>query len=541
VSARHHLRSKRTSEWLFGVLLLVPAVSIQYPGPTNPGPPGLNVTSSELAAEERDLATPEQTITSAAFGDWDPLLVPADVVAPPGIPCYASTSSTAPWVHIFYLYQKGTTNRLEERADTIRELVAMADLIYSLSAERTGGVRHVRWKVTPACKLSITPVAVNLHSSIGTVRAYLRAKGLLKTTEKGLAFREGSGLPILGLGEWASDSRPGQNNRNNLGGTFGWVYLDGLEPPGGDVTGRERMFVALGEAAAHELGHTIGAVQLDAPHAAGSHCWDGVDLMCHVGGGGVVVKPICPATIPELFDCRNDDYFNTHPKAGSYLATHWNIARSKFLATRTTSRWDRLARPAISWGGSITGSTLASGTLVDADVIPAGDGRPVAAVGLMVNDEIVDVDREAPFSPAFYPPSDTPPGSTARIALIAYDELGRRAMTAPISVTVGEGGEPRPIPTPPPVGFDVNVAAPSGDSVSGPFVVQVTIADASISRVEISVNDRVIGDAQPPSWSVTVDPAALGAASGDTLWISATVTQGGTTNTITISVLYLPS
>src|SRR5205085_8364732 len=39
----------------------------------------------------------------------------------------------------------------------------------------------------------------------------------------------------------------------------------------------------------------------------------------------------CPSAHERLFDCNHDDYFNTAPAAGSYLAGHWNAASNSFL------------------------------------------------------------------------------------------------------------------------------------------------------------------------------------------------------------------
>ena len=81
----------------------------------------------------------------------------------------------------------------------------------------------------------------------------------------------------------------------------------------------------------HEVGHTMGAVQVSAPHSTGDgHCDTAVDVMCSSAAGGTV----CPQ-LPEgrfTFDCEGGDYYEVGPAPGSYLATHWNTAESGWLS-----------------------------------------------------------------------------------------------------------------------------------------------------------------------------------------------------------------
>ena len=87
----------------------------------------------------------------------------------------------------------------------------------------------------------------------------------------------------------------------------------------------------------HEIGHVLGAVQDSAGNSTGSaHCNDQFDVMCYADGGlRSNVFEVCgsAATAWDLrpLDCNRDDYADPAPVAGSYLDTHWNIARSDFL------------------------------------------------------------------------------------------------------------------------------------------------------------------------------------------------------------------
>jgi hypothetical protein len=55
--------------------------------------------------------------------------------------------------------------------------------------------------------------------------------------------------------------------------------------------------------------------------------------MCYQDAPLTRLQDVCPPEGNALLDCNGDDYFHPSPAAGTYLATHWNVARSSFLAT----------------------------------------------------------------------------------------------------------------------------------------------------------------------------------------------------------------
>ena len=139
----------------------------------------------------------------------------------------------------------------------------------------------------------------------------------------------------------ADGEQPGADNPHNRGG----LSAVAVQP-------RRRRAARPGrrgwwpEGLLHEITHTLGAVQWGAPHSTqppGSRT-----RATAIAGRAPTscatprtpARPSscastarrCQGTIIESYDCGRDDYFNPAPPPGSYLATHWNMYDSAFLA-----------------------------------------------------------------------------------------------------------------------------------------------------------------------------------------------------------------
>jgi hypothetical protein len=356
-------------------------------------------------------------------------LVPASL--PGRIPCAANNGR--PVVRIFYGFQG--KNELDLPTAPAREFilqaVAGADWLFSQAAKATGGRRHVRWH-TPDCKLAIVPVRVPaVQLSLGGIIDALADGGHLERVGPAdkilvvLRTRSRGAFGCAGLGSSTYDERSDPSNWNNTTRGFAYVHCFG-EMSRVSWTGPEVL--------AHELLHTLGAVNYSAPNSTGyGHCTDESDVMCYVDGPGVKMRKVCKATEPEEIDCRKDDYFNTSPRPGSYLATHWNTADSVHLARTPPARWMDLPKAV----GTVRMPRRVEGRTTVTVAVQRPRGTSVESVELVVDGEAIASDQNAPYQFQFDPRAlALPAGKKVRVKATVYDALGRSHDGPSITVTI---------------------------------------------------------------------------------------------------------
>ncbi len=226
------------------------------------------------------------------------------------------------------LYIHGTNNRYNQFLETFRTLAEDVDRIYFESARETGGDRRVRY-VTETINGQCRPVVRDVQISDSALNANdwapllnaVRAAGYTRTDRKYLEFVDAT--VFCGIGGFAGDTSKSANNRSNSGPEYARAD-SGCWSAG---------------VAAHELGHTLGAVNNNAPNGSGfAHCEDEWDVMCYKDDASTVIRTVCTDRAhDQRLDCNHDDYYHTNPAAGSYLANFYNVADNLFLIKPGTS------------------------------------------------------------------------------------------------------------------------------------------------------------------------------------------------------------
>jgi hypothetical protein len=300
-------------------------------GPDAP-PSGVDVKHTTVAAlpAPKGARKPTPTASKAAPTAGKPAATagkpaaasssPARAAAAFGLPVCEGDGVTGRRVEVLYVH--GTTSRYAEYLETFRTLAEGVDTIYNESAKETGGERHVRYvteNINGACRpvvrdVQIADSALNANDWAPLLNA-VKAAGYTRTDRKYLEFVDSR--VYCGIGGFAGDTRKSDANRSNSGPEYARAD-SGCWNAG---------------VASHELGHTLGAVNNNAPNGSGfAHCVDEFDVMCYKDDASTVIVTKCPDRAhDQRLDCNHDDYYNTNPSPGSYLATNYNVADNLFL------------------------------------------------------------------------------------------------------------------------------------------------------------------------------------------------------------------
>jgi hypothetical protein len=282
----------------------VPATICTH-GP-DPAPAGLSV--------QRSVDPLPPTATGAAIAGAP------NVIGPQALAVCEGDGTSGRRVEVLYI--RGSTSRYSQFLETFRTLAEGVDVIFNESARETGGERHVRYvteMVGGQCRpvvrdVQIPDAALNANDWAPLLNA-VRAAGYTRTDRKYLEFVDAR--VFCGIGGFAGDTRKTDANRSNTGPEYARADA-GCWTAG---------------VAAHELGHTLGAVNNNSPNASGAaHCLDEWDVMCYKDSANVSVTIRCADRAHDnRLDCNHDDYYHTSPAAGSYLANNFNVADNLFL------------------------------------------------------------------------------------------------------------------------------------------------------------------------------------------------------------------
>jgi hypothetical protein len=278
--------------------------------------PGPDLLTHGPDTEEHIAEAAEAAGQSAQFGTGSPERAPA---------CTLEREDTERFMTVIYARPAGSPDRRAESLNEIRTQIRRMNWVLNRDSLASGGPT-ADYRVGCEFPLSEQRIFVGTLVTNGSTYAEIvasaKAAGWIDYRADFTIFFDGndpSGL-ACGIGNIWNDDSLSANNRNNnpdiagATGDYGVTYRNCWN----------------GNTVMHENGHNQGAVQNSAPHATGQggwHCWDEIDVMCYSPDGGTNHQEgtVTLCSDREYFDCGYDDYFDSNPEPGEYLATHWNM------------------------------------------------------------------------------------------------------------------------------------------------------------------------------------------------------------------------
>jgi PKD repeat protein len=278
--------------------------------------PGPDLLTHGPDTEEHIAESAAAAGQAASFGPGSPERAPA---------CTLGRQESERYQLVIYARPAGSQDRRAESVDTIRSQMRRMNWVLNRDSIASGGPT-ADYRV--ACEFPLTEQRIFVGSlvtngsSYADIVASAKAAGWIDYRVDHTIFFDGEDPTgaACGVGNIWNDQSLSATNRNNNPNVAGATGDYG-------VTYRSCWNT---NTAMHENGHNSGAVQPNAAHATGVggwHCWDEQDVMCYSPDGGPNhqegVELLCNDR--EYFDCGYDDYFDSNPEPGEYLATHWNM------------------------------------------------------------------------------------------------------------------------------------------------------------------------------------------------------------------------
>ncbi|SDF94436.1 hypothetical protein SAMN05216553_104306 [Lentzea fradiae] len=323
------------------------------------------------------------------------------VTSQAAVPVAAACEDGTKQVQLLYVRSPAGADRYAEMAPKIETMSAEINSAVQRSALRTGGSRKIRYVGNTDCSPRIDNVVLSSTTNImdyDSVRKDLSSRGYNSADRKYLIFLQTTAF--CGL---ASGGTLTAGPSWSMVGAGCWEW----------------------NAAGHELLHALGAVSPNAPHGTpGGHCWDDADIMCYDDDdkpGTYPLQELCPkSSEQDLVDCNNDDYFNTDPPAGTWLANNpnANVARSPFLSSSAMA-------PVYTGSKTITTARAGATAYVTKYQLPTGEWTAKAKIVTNTSSPFFSavLAVRTPNGVRYVPPSGVQRGSAAHITVEHNDSI----------------------------------------------------------------------------------------------------------------------